>query len=422
MRLHRILAACALACAAAIPAAAEERAWFLAGNSLTEVAVTAGGREWTPTWSIALPQHQPFSPIVWGGGRYLVWSASRDDGHWLVRVDTRSRQLAVFPITLDGPASLAVDRATTHLIVLGPSALYRIDVARLAVIAQLAMPGVATEARSVAVAQGRIFAGRNTEDGSIREVVVLDQAFAEMHRIPGVWYAQASRDERHVYLQTATFYGVVAQAWDVGTLTQIATGTVGSWAHTVGGLLVSLSSWGAAALYLAAFDLNTLVRTAAAVVPQPHTVRDLAELVQPAPSSAFVIRSHSCLYSVCGRSIQVFDARTFTMVRQMWQAPFDTVGSKLLMLGPPDPLGHFNAVENVTTRTVLLTWQPPPDIGEYEVVVGSAPGLSDVATIRTGGVPYLMIRGVPPATYYVRVRAMNDAGAVESEERRIEAR
>jgi hypothetical protein len=169
-------------------------------------------------------------------------------------------------------------------------------------------------------------------------------------------------------------------------------------------------------------NVCALASVAGAVVPQPHTVRDLAELVQPAPPSPFVLRSQSCLYGVCGRSIQVFDSRTFTMVKHMWQAPFDTVGSKLVMLGPPDPLGHVNAVENVSTRTVLLTWQPPPDIGEYEVVVGTAPGLSDVATIRTGGLPLLMIRGVPPATYYVRVRAINDAGAVESEERRIEAR
>jgi hypothetical protein len=421
MRLHCILIACAVVCGAASPAAAQDRAWFLAGNGLTEVAVTAGGRDWTPTWSIALPPHQPTSPLVWGGGRYLVWSASRDDGHWLVRIDTRSRQLAVFPLALDGDASLAVDRATTHLIVLGGSALYRVDVARLAVVAQLAMPGVAGESRSVAVAQGRIFAGRNTEDGSIREVVVLDGTFAEVRRIPGVWYVQASRDERHVYLQTSTMFGVVAQAWDVGTLTQTGSGTVNSWAHTVGSLLVSLTNLGGT-LYAAAFDPTTLVRTAAAVVPQPHTVRDLAELVQPAPPSPFVLRSQSCSYGVCGRSIQVFDSRTFTMVKHMWQAPFDTLGSKLVMLGPPDPLGHVNAVENVSTRTVLLTWHPPPDIGEYEVVVGTAPGLSDVATIRTGGLPLLMIRGVPPATYYVRVRAINDAGAVESEERRIEAR
>jgi len=421
MRLRQILVFLIFACGVAGSAQADERAWFFSNNSLTEVAVTLGGREWTPTWAIALPPHQANSPIVWGGGRYLVWSASTGAGHWLVRLDTRSRQLAVFPVALDGPASLAIERDTTRLVVLDPSALYVVDVEQLSVLAQIAMPGVPTESRSLAVAQRRIFAGHHTEDGSISEVVVLHAwTLEEIRRIPGVWYVQASRDERHVYLQTDTASGVVAQVWEVGTLTQGGSNTVVSWARTLGFFVASLFSGGPTAVSASLWDQNTLAQVASAVVPQPHTVTD-AEAVQASPHSPIVLRTFSSLYGVRSRSIQVFEPTTFTMIKQIWQAPFDTFGSKLVMLGPPDPLLGFSAVENASTRTVLLEWGALPDIAEYQVVVGSAPGLSDLATISAGRRPNLMIRGVPPGTYYVRVRAINDLGAIESPERRLRA-
>jgi hypothetical protein len=60
-----------------------------------------------------------------------------------------------------------------------------------------------------------------------------------------------------------------------------------------------------------------------------------------------------------------------------------------------------------------------PDIGEYEVVVGTAPGQSDVGTFATGGVPQALFHDIPAGRFYVRVRAMNELGMVESAERSV---
>lgn len=417
MRLRHLVLV-VFACGVAASAQADERAWFFSNDSLTEVAVTAGGRNWTPVGSIALPPHSPTSPIVWGGGRYILWFASRPEGRWFVRFDTRSRQLAAFPLSFV-PWAMAVERETTWIVVLASSAVYLVDLERLRVVMEFPLPPPQeTESRTLAVARdGRIFVGRNTADGSIREVLVFSMPVgSQTETIPGVWYAQASRDGTRVYLQGESSTGVLAQVWDA--IGMIATATLPAFAHVIGDSLVSeqLLPPSHDSVLLRAYDRNSLAMIAETVATLPHSARDLLELLQASPSSPFVLRSHSCYYGVCGRSIQLYEARTFTPVKQIWQAPFDTVGSRLLMLGPPDPPTGLHAVEN--SGRVFLSWTPPPDIGEYEVVIGSAPGLSDIQTIRTGGVARAVF-GLPSGISYVRVRAINDLGVVESAERSI---
>jgi hypothetical protein len=75
--LQQTVVASIFACGLATSAAADQRAWFLGANGLTEVAVTAGGRAWTPGHAIALPQHEPISPTLWDGGRNILWFAER---------------------------------------------------------------------------------------------------------------------------------------------------------------------------------------------------------------------------------------------------------------------------------------------------------------------------------------------------------
>ena len=76
---------------------------------------------------------------------------------------------------------------------------------------------------------------------------------------------------------------------------------------------------------------------------------------------------------------------------------------------PPSAPTHLQGSVSAG-RTVTLSWQPSSGLPiGYVVAVGSAPDLSDVATV---GVTATVVGAtdVPPRTYYVRVHAQNEGG------------
>ena len=75
--------------------------------------------------------------------------------------------------------------------------------------------------------------------------------------------------------------------------------------------------------------------------------------------------------------------------------------------GSPSGLGS-----TVSGSTVAIAWTAPVSGGApsaYQLQAGSAPGLSNIATIAVAGTS-LVVPGVPNGTYYVRVVAGNAAG------------
>ena len=83
--------------------------------------------------------------------------------------------------------------------------------------------------------------------------------------------------------------------------------------------------------------------------------------------------------------------------------------------GGAPPNAPNNLTASATGNVVTLAWSPPvPDDGilTYVVEAGSSPGLANLASVNTGsGNPSLVTGGVPPGTYYVRVRAATIGGA-----------
>ncbi|MGD9902383.1 MAG: hypothetical protein AB7U83_02850 [Vicinamibacterales bacterium] len=80
------------------------------------------------------------------------------------------------------------------------------------------------------------------------------------------------------------------------------------------------------------------------------------------------------------------------------------------MVVPPNAPSGLAA--SVVGSTVSLTWTPPASGGTptgYQLEAGYAPGAANAAVVQTPG-PALAAANVPPATYYVRVRAFNAAG------------
>jgi hypothetical protein len=86
-----------------------------------------------------------------------------------------------------------------------------------------------------------------------------------------------------------------------------------------------------------------------------------------------------------------------------------TVGTPVVVPGAP-----LNFAFTVTGRDVAFAWSAPATGSAptgYVLEAGSAPGLADLAVLTLGPAASYAAAGVPPGTYYVRVRAMNAAGS-----------
>ncbi len=76
----------------------------------------------------------------------------------------------------------------------------------------------------------------------------------------------------------------------------------------------------------------------------------------------------------------------------------------------PGPVGLLSA--QLSGADVTFSWTPPGAGGaptHYLLEAGSAPGLTNIAVVPVSS-PGFFVPGVPPGTYYVRVRAANGAG------------
>jgi 5-hydroxyisourate hydrolase-like protein (transthyretin family) len=88
----------------------------------------------------------------------------------------------------------------------------------------------------------------------------------------------------------------------------------------------------------------------------------------------------------------------------------------------PAPPSSPSLSHSVSGSTVTLSWTAPAfgPVTGYVIEAGSATGLSNIAVAAVGNVLTQAFTGVPPGTYYVRIRAVNTQGrSIVSNERTI---
>lgn len=73
------------------------------------------------------------------------------------------------------------------------------------------------------------------------------------------------------------------------------------------------------------------------------------------------------------------------------------------------PFAPPSLTASAAAGTVTMTWGDPGDTSEFDVEYGFAPG-QRTGALHIGSTSQLTISGVPPGTYYVRVRAFNEVG------------
>jgi hypothetical protein len=94
----------------------------------------------------------------------------------------------------------------------------------------------------------------------------------------------------------------------------------------------------------------------------------------------------------------------------------------LIVGNVPAPPSSPSLSHSVSGSTVTFTWSAPVfgPVTSYVIEAGSASGLSNLAVANVGNVLTQSFSGVPPGTYYVRVRAVNAQGAsIASNERTV---
>jgi hypothetical protein len=90
------------------------------------------------------------------------------------------------------------------------------------------------------------------------------------------------------------------------------------------------------------------------------------------------------------------------------------ISANLGVVVAPRPSAPAGLAANVAGSTVQLSWAagPPPGAAmRFVLEAGSGPGLANLATFDVGLQTRLVVNGVPPGTYYVRVRPANATGS-----------
>jgi len=103
--------------------------------------------------------------------------------------------------------------------------------------------------------------------------------------------------------------------------------------------------------------------------------------------------------------LEVVNGRTGQFQAQM---PLGDECPAIVPVSPPLPPKALSST--LAGQDVTLAWTAPLDASGFELEVGSAPGLRNLVVLRLGREPTLTVPGVPPGTYFVRVRGVNEQG------------
>ena len=224
-------------------------------------------------------------------------------------------------------------------------------------------------------------------------------------------------DGGELYTSYTTNHDVVVRRYDVATGTLLAVSaalpsTSGSlMAHDARtGRVVVLTSAGGAVL-----DSQTL-GVLGGFSPPPNHAIPLHLVLDPQRPEAYTVWGQafpphpaSPRYVLSWANIEVFATLAETAL------PGDqAVSGMVLGPRPPRPLG-LAATRSGTTVTLQWSTEASRSIGTGLVVeAGSAPGVTNLARLPVAaGETMLVVPGVPPGAYYVRVRAVNGTGAGE---------
>jgi hypothetical protein len=434
--------------AVSAPAFAQERAWFFfSDNVFTEVAVDNGGRTWSPLRRLTLPPHNGRTvPILSAGGRFIVWTGARNwiEPPTLLALDTRTGQLHTFsnvPLqtrSWERAVRLANDRRSGRLVVRDDAGVYLIDLhGRTPLMTiSLARHGRA-QSDSLASGRGRIFVGEgDPENGVPPHITVIDGTTgAIIAELPDASRVVLSADERRVYaLGIATLSGTTVTGYDTETLARVSQGVLPTFTTLtlIKGVFVT---WGGRVVPTGTYTANLFPVFYAY---DPVTFALLGQVAPPLvyPTTSYgssltfstgfggatlYVQSYAVpvqdFFGCESPRIDIFDLQTLGYLGTVDPTQFGNPCEPFRYLAPPDSPTRLRTA--IVNGAVHLEWDPPADISDYEIVVGSRPDTINIGEFRTYDKAFADFQGAPSGTYYVRVRARNELGTAESAEIKV---
>ena len=416
----------------ALPAGAQERAWFLGGGDyytpfgMYEAIVGGDGINWAAGRRIGpITGHLIAAGPVFFRGRYIVWLAKEpySSAAGVVRFDTRTGDVALLPWPLVSPSAIAVDPRSGYLMIADAVGVHFTSDIHALTIPHWDIPSLPHETRSLAEGAGLTFLGRSTPTLTFTEARD-NRDGTVIGFIPDAVDGQVSSDERRFLVQRRTSSTYEMTVWDTTTLSPIERHSVDvGLTSAVPFKLVDnilYTSWRTG--FDSPYDFNVRALDAnsfATVGEMVRRLRDFPSYVDIFHNSStrpYYVRvgpslsDTACAITAVDPAHGLTQPVTISRVGPTLHLPCD---GRLLMYAVPD--APFGVRGQITNGTVTLVWNAPANVGDYEVSAGLAPGRRDFS-FRTGGRAFFTANNVPPGRYFVRIRAINELGSSESEE------
>ena len=159
----------------------------------------------------------------------------------------------------------------------------------------------------------------------------------------------------------------------------------------------------------AAFDPDSL--TLIGTVPNPPggtNVQMVFDGHRPRAYRLFV--EHITNFGPFENRVDIIDTQSLTVIAAGALPSGQRATDIAVVPVPPQP---SDVRSSVAGNQVTVEWRAGAGPGlatAYKIEAGSAPGLADLATFQQGATLFVA-NGVPPGTYFVRVRALNSGGA-----------
>lgn len=377
------------------------------------------------------------APTPLAGGRFIVWGPLGAPG--LVVFDRRTRAILQTGYRGSGASTdLIADPVQPRLFVRGDTAITMIDARDLTSreVYQLATGGTITAVAPASEA-GLIFVGVSdfrVHPGSHRIDVVDLVTGATVRQLPRPDYTAslaASSDGNRLWALTRVLFWIGNLfALDPQTGANLGAAPFLSPAFSVDrarNLVLVTDYFGE---YLRALDGNTLAERWRTRVDLPESLRRSYRSATQAlegrwMTGAYAVHMEERGDGVC-QDVSVAaispDGSRRDVVDVQRAIGRSGVGCWAFGVTERSPFPPTGFAATVTGATVALSWRDPGDAADFELEFGFAPG-QRVGALRLGVAPTITFPGVPPGTYYLRVRAVNEVGASPaSNEIRVDVR